>query len=278
MQHLEDQWTSADGLPLYAQRWAPEGEPKAVVCLIHGLGDHSGRYRHVAEALVRADYALLTFDLRGHGRSGGPRGHWQSFDLVMNDIGLLLTEAARRFPNRPRVLYGHSLGGSLALNYVLRRQPKLAGVIATSPGLRPGFEPPAWKVGMARTLRRVWPRLTLSNELETAAMSREAAVVAAYRADPLNHDRLSAAAGVDILDSGAWALAHAAEFPLPLLLMHGAADRVTSVEATREFAAQAGANCTLKIWDGLYHEIHNEPEQGAVLAYLIAWLDGLSTR
>ena len=274
MQHFEFGWQTEDGLRLYAQGWQPETEPKGVVCLVHGLGEHSGRYRHLAAFLNQADYALLAFDLRGHGKSEGQRGHAPGYEALLDDIAHLLAEAAERYPDRPRFLYGHSLGGNLVINYALRRRPQLAGVIATGPLLRTAFEPPAWKIPLGKIMRGLWPALSMSNEIDRQDLSRDPAVVRAYNDDPLVHDRVTARLGIDMLEAGLWALEHAAELSLPLLLMHGGADRLTSAQASREFAAQAGTRCTLKIWDGFYHEIHNEPEQGEVFEYLLEWLNG----
>jgi len=273
MQHFEFEWQTEDGLRLYAQDWQPDTEPKAAVCLVHGLGEHSGRYAHLAASLNQAGYALLAFDLRGHGKSEGQRGHTPSYEAFLNDISHLLEEAAKRYPDRPRFLYGHSLGGNLVINYALRRRPQLTGVIATGPLLRPGFEPPAWKLTLGKIMYSLWPTMSMSNEIDCQGLSRDPEVVRAYNDDPLVHDRLSARSGMDMLQSGLWALERAAEFPLPLLLMHGSADRITSPQGSREFAAQAGDGCTLRIWDGFYHEIHNEPEQGQVFAYLLEWLN-----
>jgi len=272
VQHQELGWQAADGLPLFAQEWRPEAGPQAVVCLVHGLGEHSGRYAHLAAALAPAGYALLAFDLRGHGQSGGPRGHAPTYEALLDDIANLLDQAAQRFPARPRFLYGHSLGGNLALIYALRRRSQLAGVISTGPLLLPAFEPPAWKVALGRLLYDLWPALALSNEVNPRHLARDPAVARAYVDDPLVHDRVSARLAIDMLHAGRWALEHAAEFPLPLLLMHGGADRITSAPASRQFAGRARGDCTFKLWDDLYHEMHNEPEQEAVFGFLLAWL------
>ena len=272
MEHIEFEWQTTDGLKLFAQAWRPDGECRAVVCLVHGLGEHTGRYGHVAAALNQAGYALLGFDLRGHGHSEGQRGHTPTFDHMLDDVTHLLEEASQRFPDCLRFLYGHSLGGTLVLNHALRGRPQVAGVIATGPLLRTAFTPPAWKTTLGRLLYGVWPRLSLSNGLDTTGLSRDAAVVSAYANDPLVHDRVSARLGMDMLDAGEWTLAHATEFFLPLLLMSGGADPITSAEATRQFAAGVTGDCTLKIWDGLFHEIHNEPEQQQVFDVLIEWL------
>jgi acylglycerol lipase len=272
MNHFEWTWYAADGTRLYAQSWQPEGEVAGVMCLVHGLGEHSSRYAHVAAALGQAGYVTLTFDHRGHGKSQGPRGDAATYEVLMDDIKRLLAEAAERFPLRPRFLYGHSMGGNLVLNYALRRRPQLNGVIATGPWLHTAFDPPAWRVRVARVLYTIVPALSQPAGLDTTAVSRDAAVVRAYQDDPLNHDRISLRMYFSGAEAGLWALERAAEFPLPLLLMHGGADRLTSADASSQFATNIKSRCTFKLWDGLYHEIHNEPEQGDVFAFTTAWL------
>lgn len=271
MNHQELHWQTADGLEIFGRCWQPDAEIRAVVCLVHGLGEHSGRYAHVAAALTAAGYALLGFDLRGHGRSAGLRGHTPSYKALLDDIALLLEQAERYFPGRPRFLYGHSLGGNLVLNYALRRRPQLAGVVATGPWLRLAFEPSRVQVLLARTMDRLWPAFSQANGLEVTALARDPAVVQAYQDDPLVHDRVSARLFAVCYSAGLWALAHASEFPLPLLLMHGSADRLTSAAASQEFANRA-PDCTFQLWDGFYHELHNEPEKDAVLARMLDWL------
>ena len=140
MKHFESSWIAKDGLETYFQGWEPEKTPQAVVCLVHGLGEHSGRYVHVADHLTAAGFAVITMDLRGHGKSAGVRGHVNSMDNFLDDIDRLLKEAEDRYPGMPRFLYGHSLGGFLVLFYTLKRQPVLAGVVSTSPGLRSPLE------------------------------------------------------------------------------------------------------------------------------------------
>jgi alpha-beta hydrolase superfamily lysophospholipase len=273
MKHSEFEFKTFDGLSLFGQTWQPEDRPRAVVCLVHGMGEHSGRYGYVADRLTKAGYIIFAFDLRGHGRSEGQLGHSPSYEALINDIDFLLGEAEKHFPQLPRFLYGHSLGGNLVLNYVLSRKPEFKGVVTTGPWLRLAFEPPRFKIILAQITNYIWPSFSQKSGLDTKALSHDLEVVYAYENDPLGHDHVSARMFNGIYQAGQWALEHASEFSLPLLLMHGGDDKLTSVEASREFADKITKNCTLKIWDGLYHEIHNEPEKEEVFKFLIDWLD-----
>ena len=273
MKHTEFRFKTFDGLQLFGQSWQPEDRPRAVICLVHGMGDHSGRYVHVVDRLTQAGYSVFAFDLRGHGKSEGPRGHTPSYEALLNDVNFFLNEVDKNFPELPLFLYGYSLGGNLVLNYIIRRQPKLKGVIVTGPWLRLAFEPPRFRIILAQITNYIWPSFSQKSGLDTKAISRDPEVVRAYENDPLGHDHISARMFIGGYQAGQWALEHASEFSLPLLLMHGGDDKIISVEASREFAGKIIKNCTLKIWDGLYHEIHNEPEKEEVFKFLIDWLD-----
>jgi alpha-beta hydrolase superfamily lysophospholipase len=272
MNQEEFRLTASDGVELFAQRWEPDQKPVGVICLVHGLGEHSGRYGHLAEVLAQAGYATMAIDLRGHGLTPGKRGHVCSYQRVLDDITLLLEEAQKRHPGVPLFLYGHSMGGGLVLNYALRRDAPLAGVIATGPALRLRFEPPVIQVALTKLMNAIWPAFTQASGLNPQALSHDPEVVRRYEADPLVHDQVSASLSNGIYQAGLWALEHAEAFPVPLLLMHGGEDQFTSSEASREFAHRVGERCTFRLWEGLYHEIHNEPEQDQVFAFLLGWL------
>jgi alpha-beta hydrolase superfamily lysophospholipase len=273
MKTFEAGWENKEGIRFYLRGWEPNEKPKAVVALVHGHGEHVGRYHHVGKAFTRAGYTLIGFDLRGHGKSGGPRGHTTSYDALMDDIADFLTQVSKRYPKLKKFLYGHSLGGNLVLNFVLRYKPRLAGAIVTGPWLKLAFEPPAVQVTLARVMNKIAPAYTQDSNLDTTALSRDAEVVKAYDEDPLVHDRISARLYMGIHDSGLWALDHAAEFPVPLLLMHGTGDRLTSSQASRDFAERGGKKVTWRTWEGWYHELHNEPGKAEVLKAMIAWMN-----
>jgi alpha-beta hydrolase superfamily lysophospholipase len=263
---------SKDGLTLVGREWKPAGAMRGAVCLVHGHGEHTGRYPHVAAAFNQAGYALLGLDLRGHGQSEGQRGFTPSYDAFLDDIDAALSETSSRFPSLPLFIYGHSLGGNLVLYHAVRRKPALSGVIASSPLLRLAFEPPAWKTTMGRLMSNIWPAFSMQSGLEQAALSHDQEVVRAYAADPLVHDRLSARLGTGFLDAGQWLIDHGTELALPLLIYCGSQDRIVSADACREFAAKVKGDCTIKIWEGLYHECHNEPQKAEVLAFVMKWL------
>jgi acylglycerol lipase len=268
---VEHRLRAGDGASLFARAWAPDVAPKAAVCVVHGIGEHSGRYGGLRDALLPHGYAVSTFDLRGHGRSDGRRGHLR-IDDAMGDIELVLDDTRRRFGSIPCFLYGHSLGGLLVLHYALQRRPTLAGVVATGPPFHTALlEHPA-KALTARVLGRLLPSVTLPSGLDDTLISRDPAVVAAYRADPLVHCRTSLGLARDTMAAAERDLADAGQFSLPLLIMHGGADQLTYPSGSSMFAERVPGDCTVKVYDGLYHEIHNEPERQQVFADLISWL------
>jgi alpha-beta hydrolase superfamily lysophospholipase len=165
------------------------------------------------------------------------------------------------------------MGGNEVLNHALRRKPSLAGVISTAPWLKLAFEPPTFKIALGRVMNSIAPGFTQASGLDTAALSHDQKVVDEYNNDPLVHDKISARQFVSLHDSGQWAFDRAADFSLPLLLMHGDADRITSAQASRDFARRGGKNITLYIWEESYHEIHNEPGQAEVFKTMTIWMD-----
>lgn len=265
-----------DDVTFYMQGWEPEGNPKAIVALVHGLGEHTGRYAHVGKALNDAGYALFGFDLRGHGKTGGPRGHIPSLDAAMQDIQQFIAFQKQNFPDTPIFLYGHSLGGMCALAYVIQYSNDLQGVIVTGAGFRSPLQKQKAKIAIIKILGSLIPAVTLTSGLDSGTVSRDPEVVHKYVSDPLVHDKISAGLGKAMLTGIDLCFARAKEFSLPLLIMHGKDDKLVYASGSEEFARLAGEtnkDVTLKLWDGMYHEIHNEPEQTEVFKVMIEWLD-----
>jgi alpha-beta hydrolase superfamily lysophospholipase len=259
-----------DGARLYWQRWDPSRPSRATVCLVHGHGEHIGRYNHVARAFQDARVTMIGSDLRGHGQTPGPRGDVPSYERLLDDVDLLISMAD---PSKPVFLYGHSMGGNIALQYGLRRTSRLHGVIVTGAWLRLRYPTPPLQRLMARIMPSILPGFTVASGLNVNGLSRDPAVVRAYVEDPLVHDRISARLGSSILNAGEDALAHAAEFRLPVLFMHGADDPIVDPAAVETFYREASStDKTFRLWTGLRHEIHNEPEQADVLKVMVEWV------
>jgi len=265
-----------DGLTFYVQGWEPDAQPKTVIALVHGLGEHIGRYAHVGKALTDAGYVLIGFDLRGHGKTVSARGHFPSLNMVMADIRQFFQFVSQRYPNLPQFLYGHSLGGLLALTYAVQNRAGLKGVMVTGTALRSALQEQKAKIMMANILGTLMPAATIPSGLDATTISRDKAVVDKYVNDPLVHDKTSLGLGKSALAAIDLCFAGAKEFAYPLLIMHGKEDKLTYASGSADFAKLAGEknkDVTLKLWDGLYHEIHNEPEQAEVFKMIIEWLD-----
>jgi acylglycerol lipase len=277
VKHFEDKWQDPEGTNFFLRGWEPEnGTPKALVVLVHGLGEHTGRYAHVGKALTRAGYALAGFDLRGHGKSGGARGHASSLDAYMQDIRQFFSLMEQRYPAIPHFLYGHSLGGLLVLAYAIQYGAGLKGVIVTAPALRSSLQEQKAKIAMVRLLGSLAPTVSVQSGLDAATISRDPLIVEAYRKDSLVHDRTSLGFGKAALNAIDLCFARARDFLLPLLIMHGTGDKVTYFSGSEDFAklvSEAGTEVTLRLWNDLYHEIHNEPEKEEVFPFMIEWLD-----
>ena len=263
-------------ITFYIQGWEPEGKPKAIVCLVHGLGEHTGRYEHVGRALNEAGYALFGFDLRGHGKTGGKRGHIPSLEEALLDVQRFIGFQRQNFLDTPIFLYGHSLGGLFSLAYAIQNREGLNGVITTGAALRSPLQDQKAKVTMANILGSLVPALVIPTGLDPNTISRDPAVVQNYIDDPLVHGKTSLGLGKSALTAIDLCFARAKEFSPPLLMMHGTEDVLCYPSGSEDFAKLASENnkdVTLKLWDGLHHEIHNEPEQAEVFKFMIEWLD-----
>ena len=276
MVHSEGNFVTPDALTIYHQAWLPDGDPKAVVILLHGLAEHSGRYTHVAKALTDAGYAVHALDHRGHGKSDGKRTYVKTYAEYQRDIVQFRRLVELRHPDLPLFLLGHSMGGNLALGHVLEHQAGVRGIALSAPALAPGTSLSPTKIKLAKLLGKIAPGLR-PERLSADAISRDPAVVAAYVADPLVFNgKVTAGAAAALLGSMESFPARYTELRLPILLQHGTADALVDIAGTRQLEAGAvNAKVTTHYYDGLYHEVFNEPEQAAVLADTIAWLDSV---
>ncbi len=266
------EWKSSDGLIIKGRHW-PVPAARGVVNLLHGFGEHSGRYEHVAEAFNKEGLAVVAYDRRGHGGSEGKRGHTPGFSYLLEEIDLLLQHSREWYPEEAHILYGHSQGATLALHYAIHEaSEELAAVVATSPWIRLAIKANPLKIRLGKLFRKVLPAMAMSNELDPVLLSRDPAVVQVYKNDPLVHDRITPGTGIDMLAYSKELDEFTGTFPLPLLLVHGTADGVTDFEATKSFSERVQGDITFKAWEGLFHETHNEPEQEKTIGFLIGWI------
>ncbi|WP_256758116.1 alpha/beta hydrolase [Cohnella sp. WQ 127256] len=268
------EWLCADGTPMHACEWRLDqsNKPTAVIGLVHGMGEHMGRYAHVAEMLNKEGYTVIGFDQRGHGRTEGKRGHVPTYEGLLEGLDLLIAEAKRKYPELPLFLFGHSMGGNVTLNYLLRRQPQIAGAIVTGPWLKLAFKPPSLQSVVGKLIEKIYPTYTNNRPINATNLTTDPAMIERYVNDNLGHGNITARFFFGVQGAGKWALEHAKDLTVPLLLMHGGDDKVTSIQASKQFAEQAGSLCSWREWPGFKHELHNELKREEVFTVMKSWL------
>lgn len=275
MQCPSGRLNSSDGTELFWRGWLPAA-PAAALLFVHGLAEHSGRYEATARHFAGSGLACYALDLRGHGLSGGRRVHVRRFEDYLEDVRCAAAFVRGRTAGLPLFLVGHSMGGLTTLLYVLRRPEDVAGAVVSSPLLapHPSAEPPALIKAAARVLSKVVPGLLMATKLDATALSRDKGVVDAYLKDPLVTCKASPRWYTATVAAGAQALAFAPTLAVPLLLMQSGGDRLVDPEATRRWAEAAPRDRVDFVeWEGLYHEMFNEPERERVYARVREWLE-----
>lgn len=273
-QSLSIELCAADGVRLAGQAWLPPA-PRAVIALVHGIAEHSGRYAWLAERASRRDLALVAIDLRGHGRSPGERSFVERFDDYLLDVDVLLEWVRELAGPVPTFLMGHSMGGAIALRWIAQRREPMAGLILSSAALKIGADVPRLLLALAPLLSRWLPHLR-GTRIDPALISRDPVQVAAYVADPLVSLKAPPArTGAELLAAMEANRRAAADLALPLYVFHGDADRLTDPAGSREvFDAWGGADKMLRIWPGSRHETLNDLDREAVAGELLDWVLG----
>jgi len=273
MKREEGFFEGVRGLRIYRQCWLPEGEPKAVLLIVHGLGEHCGRYTNVVNHLVPRGYALYGLDHVGHGRSEGAREYVERFEDFVDTLDTYRGIVAQAQPDKPLFLYGHSMGGLITASYLLDRQAGLAGAILSAALTRVPENISAATVAVGRVLSRLVPKAGVL-ALDVTGVSRDPAVVQAYVDDPLVfHGKTPARLSAELLRAMQRITAEASKITLPVFILQGSGDRLVNPGDARFLHGAVGSvDKTLKVYDGLYHEAHNEPERATVLGDVEAWL------
>jgi len=265
--------TAIDGQQLFIRFWKPQTEERAIIFLLHGFSEHSGRYAKWAERFAENNISVYAIDYRGHGKAGGIRGHTPGYKHLLGDIDTLIQQANSN--KTPKFLYGQSLGGNLSLNYALERKPQLNGIISTSPWLKLVYEPKTIMILFTRILRKISPSLTSKAGLDINLLSHDPKVAEEYAKDKLNHQFITPNLFFAVRKAGRKVIENAGEIKLPVLLMHGTADLITSIKASEKFAEHlknAGGDITFVSWENYYHEIHNEINNEKVFQRIMNWI------
>jgi len=277
MQHVESSFTGVGDVELYAQSWLPDATPRAVITLVHGVGEHSGRYLNVIEPLVEAGYAVYSFDQRGHGASAGRRVHVGRWTEYRDDLETFLGIVSAKEPGRPVILYGHSMGSLVVLDYLLQKPTGLAGAIISGAALQPAGVGSPVMIAMARVLTHVTPTLAINLGIEAASLTRDPDALAAYDADPLVTGKATVRWGTESLDTVERIKAGMAEIELPILVVHGDDDHLNLVAGARAlYEAVRSADKTMRVYPGVLHEPHNDLGHEQLAADVTAWLDHLT--
>lgn len=277
MTYIEETVTTSDGLRLYLRR-REVTNARGEILISHGFGEHSGRYGALTNHLVAHNYSVTGYDHRGHGLSDGLPGHVESFNEYDDDLDRMIASVRSRSQSRTLFLIGHSMGGLIALRYTARKSGALTGAIISAPLIEVAVPVPAHKLMIARVGARMAPRMRLDSEIKPANLSRDPEVGRAYAADPLVNRKVSAKWFSEATRAMQEAAERASQITTPLLVMHGTADKLASVDATKRLFEHIGSSDKeLVIYPGFYHELFNEPEKLDVFARVTEWLDKRSS-
>ena len=274
MQHREFHFEGMNDISLYSRSWLPEVPARAVIALVHGFGEHSGRYMNVIDHLVANQYGIYGYDLRGHGNSPGQRGHIDSWVEYRIDLLNFLRMVRVQQSGCPIILMAHSMGALIALDFILSENEKLAGVIISGTPIDPVGVAKPFLIALARVLSRIYPRFPIELGLEHDALSRIPAVVKAYKEDPLVHGKVSARWGTESLSAVESVKSQAENIQIPILMIHGEADRLDSAEGARRFFDKIlFHDKEFLCYPGGYHEAHNDLDYEIMLRDLLDWIN-----
>lgn len=275
MTHTEYDWQLANK-KVFAQSWLPEKDPKGIICLVHGMGEHSGRYYRWGNMFSDAGYGVLSVDFFGHGKTEGKTGHVKSYQLLLDQVDQLLQKAEEMYPGIPRILYGHSMGGNVAINYAISKDPPVNGIVASAPWLRLVIPVNSVERIGSKVMNSIAPGLVIKAKgLGAEKLSDDPEHWEEVRNDPLVHRKISIKYAYEMMTKGEYALRHVYKINKPFLLMHGDADEITSHKASENFVANTSDRTRLKIWEGLRHELHNQLDYKEVFQYVIDWIKSL---
>ncbi|MCK5105566.1 MAG: lysophospholipase [Cyclobacteriaceae bacterium] len=264
---------SGGGTQLCCTSWQPIDLPKAVLFIVHGLGEHSGRYEEMANVFTKNQIAVFSFDHRGHGRSEGKKGHAESIDQFVEDVEIALMKCRSLFLEIPIFLYGHSMGGQIVASYLDKVKSKeINGAIISSAWFRLVNPPPSWQIKLINKLASIIPRLTISNGINPKIISSVAAEVIIYQKDSLIHDKISVSLFHTLFHNGLHLIHLTKPVKISVLVCHGDKDQITSKLGSEQYANNLGEKAEFKIWPDSFHEPHHDFEKEKVMRFYVDWV------
>ena len=268
--------TGHKGYALHKVEWMPEEEPRGILMIAHDIGDHILRYQNFASYFTNNGHGVVGIDLRGHGKSEGRRG-CASYDDLLCDLADLIKHSQQAFANIPKILYANGLGGNLALLYSIKQSEPFDGLIAASPWIKSYYNPTSLLQISSNIMLKMFPSLTISNGLVANYLTHDLAINKRYDEDSLVHHRISPKLLMEANEAGAIIMKNRHRCNVPLLLMHGSSDKVTSWKASAEFSEYTSQKTTFKLWDGDFHELHNEFDKEKIFDYILQWINNITS-
>lgn len=263
---------SADGTALKGRIWKPERDPLAVVILIHGIGEHSGRYQYWARQFAQQRFLIYAPDYRGHGLSAGKRGHVNSLSEYLDDIGAMVKRVYRHHAALPVYIYGHSMGGNLVLNFLLKRHQNFDGAIITAPWIELVNPPGVWKRLFGKLANALYPSFTMPTGIKSSGLTSLSDNQEAADKDALMHGKITIRTFFELQKGAAAIVNQSGELSVPMLICHGDADPITRQEASRQLASTNPQKFTFKSYRGALHELHSEPCANELFQDIMGWI------
>ena len=259
-----------DQLFLHVHQWNDTKKPKGTICIVHGLGEHQGRYAHVAKFYSDNGFQVYSYDQRGHGKSEGKRGHTLGIEYNLDDLERVI----KTLPQHHLFLYGHSFGGNVLVNFLIKKQPNyLKGAILSAAWMQLAKEPSMVDLSLAKLMNNIYPSFTQNNKLDSNELSGDKKVCVEYTEDPLNHDQISVRLFSDFYPAGKWALDNAEKLTVNTLMIHGEDDQIICKTGTEKFALSNSERVSYKIFKNTKHEPHNDLTKDDVFEFTLNWLE-----
>lgn len=257
---------------VYGITWHPDQDPEAIIIFIHGIGEHVHRYDSWFERFIELGYAVISADHHGHGQSEGKRGHFKNYCEVMDFVSFLFAKSDEHFPHIPKILYGHSMGGNIALNYLLRKSPKVKGAIISAPWIILQNPPAKWLVALARCLKPLYPSFSMSAGIKRSQLTANEEELELYEKDDLVHGQISLSTFLELDAAALYVQRNIRTLTTKTLLLHGTTDPIASLEGSEWLATKNPNYVELKTFEGFLHEIHKEKERQKAFNEIKQWL------